>query len=93
MKLPIIFDNININIKRAKYSTRKGRILLRGALKLKQEGFKQKTTHSWKVDDNPQSIYNGFSSVLALLVQLVERRFPKPDVEGSSPSGRVISSF
>ncbi len=26
---------------------------------------------------------------LALLVQLVERRFPKPDVEGSSPSGRV----
>ena len=24
----------------------------------------------------------------ALLVQLVERRFPKPDVEGSSPSGR-----
>ena len=25
----------------------------------------------------------------ALLVQLVERRFPKPDVEGSSPSGRV----
>jgi hypothetical protein len=30
------------------------------------------------------------SSLLALLVQLVERRFPKPDVEGSSPSGRVI---
>ena len=27
---------------------------------------------------------------IALLVQLVERRFPKPDVEGSSPSGRVI---
>ena len=26
----------------------------------------------------------------ALLVQLVERRFPKPDVEGSSPSGRVL---
>ena len=26
---------------------------------------------------------------IALLVQLVERRFPKPDVEGSSPSGRV----
>jgi hypothetical protein len=26
----------------------------------------------------------------ALLVQLVERRFPKSDVEGSSPSGRVI---
>ena len=26
--------------------------------------------------------------VFALLVQLVERRFPKPDVEGSSPSGR-----
>ena len=23
------------------------------------------------------------------LVQLVERRFPKPNVEGSSPSGRV----
>ena len=29
----------------------------------------------------------------ALLVQLVERRFPKPDVEGSSPSGRVSISF
>ena len=27
---------------------------------------------------------------LALLVQLVERRFPKPDVVGSSPTGRVI---
>lgn len=27
--------------------------------------------------------------VCALLVQLVERRSPKPDVEGSSPSGRV----
>ena len=26
--------------------------------------------------------------MFALLVQLVERRFPKPDVEGSSPSGR-----
>jgi hypothetical protein len=25
---------------------------------------------------------------IALLVQLVERRSPKPDVEGSSPSGR-----
>ena len=24
-----------------------------------------------------------------LLVQLVERRFPKPDVVGSSPTGRV----
>lgn len=24
------------------------------------------------------------------LVQLVERRFPKPNVEGSSPSGRVV---
>ena len=29
----------------------------------------------------------------ALLVQLVERRFPKPDVEGSSPSGRVKDSL
>ena len=29
----------------------------------------------------------------ALLVQLVERRFPKPDVEGSSPSGRVFTSL
>ena len=26
----------------------------------------------------------------ALLVQLVERRFPKPSVEGSSPSGRAL---
>lgn len=25
---------------------------------------------------------------LTLLVQLVERRFPKPDVVGSSPTGR-----
>ncbi len=31
-------------------------------------------------------IYN----ILALLVQLVERRSPKPDVGGSSPSGRVF---
>ena len=30
---------------------------------------------------------------LAPLVQLVERRSPKPDVEGSSPSGRGKSSF
>lgn len=29
----------------------------------------------------------------ALLVQLVERRFPKPDVEGSSPSGRVADAI
>ena len=27
--------------------------------------------------------------IIALLVQLVERRFPKPDVVGSSPTGRV----
>ena len=27
----------------------------------------------------------------ALLVQLVERRFPKPDVVGSSPTGRVFN--
>ena len=31
------------------------------------------------------------SVIIALLVQLVERRFPKPDVEGSSPSGRVLA--
>ena len=30
---------------------------------------------------------------LASLVQLVERRSPKPDVEGSSPSGRVKIKF
>ena len=29
----------------------------------------------------------------ALLVQLVERRFPKPDVVGSSPTGRVFKGF
>jgi hypothetical protein len=29
----------------------------------------------------------------ASLVQLVERRSPKPDVEGSSPSGRVTLEF
>ena len=28
--------------------------------------------------------------MFALLVQLVERRFPKPDVVGSSPTGRVL---
>lgn len=28
----------------------------------------------------------------ASLVQLVERRSPKPDVEGSSPSGRDFNS-
>jgi hypothetical protein len=30
--------------------------------------------------------------LLALLVQLVERRSPKPDVVGSSPTGRVSIS-
>lgn len=29
--------------------------------------------------------------LLTLLVQLVERRFPKPDVVGSSPTGRGLS--
>ena len=29
------------------------------------------------------------NALSALLVQLVERRFPKPNVGGSSPSGRV----
>ncbi len=27
------------------------------------------------------------------LVQLVERRFPKPNVVGSSPTGRVMVTF
>lgn len=31
-----------------------------------------------------------YLSSIASLVQLVERRSPKPNVEGSSPSGRVI---
>ena len=30
---------------------------------------------------------------ITLLVQLVERWFPKPDVVGSSPTGRVIKLF
>ena len=30
-----------------------------------------------------------YDVIIASLVQLVERRSPKPDVEGSSPSGRV----
>ena len=34
-----------------------------------------------------------YNFINALLVQLVERRFPKPDVEGSSPSGRVFKSI
>ena len=33
----------------------------------------------------------GYSLILTLLVQLVERRFPKPDVVGSSPTGRGLS--
>ena len=33
-------------------------------------------------------------NINALLVQLVERRFPKPDVVGSSPTGRdYVSTF
>ena len=32
----------------------------------------------------------GYRSGCALLVQLVERRSPKPDVGGSSPPGRVF---
>ena len=31
--------------------------------------------------------------ISALLVQLVERRFPKPSVEGSSPSGRALNIY
>ena len=33
--------------------------------------------------------FNTLAEKNASLVQLVERRSPKPDVEGSSPSGRV----
>ena len=36
-------------------------------------------------------IYNLIIKISALLVQLVERRFPKPDVVGSSPTGRVLN--
>ena len=39
----------------------------------------------WRIPNYPYIIPLDY----ALLVQLVERRFPKPDVEGSSPSGRV----
>ena len=35
-------------------------------------------------------IYYDTDNTCASLVQLVERRSPKPDVEGSSPSGRDI---
>ena len=35
-------------------------------------------------------LYFTCDRVIALLVQLVERRFPKPDVVGSSPTGRVL---
>ncbi len=35
------------------------------------------------------SIVLDYGSYHALLVQLVERRSPKPDVGGSSPPGRV----
>ncbi len=37
-----------------------------------------------------KSITLGYCSGCALLVQLVERRSPKPDVGGSSPPGRVL---
>ena len=43
-----------------------------------------------KIDEFTLFKYNKYLiDSIALLVQLVERRFPKPDVEGSSPSGRV----
>ena len=35
------------------------------------------------------NIFN-IKKYLTLLVQLVERRFPKPDVVGSSPTGREL---
>ena len=35
---------------------------------------------------------NIYISTLTSLVQLVEHRSPKPGVEGSSPSGRVIEN-
>ncbi len=38
-----------------------------------------------------QSIVLDYDSNHALLVQLVERRSPKPDVGGSSPPGRVLN--
>ncbi len=39
-----------------------------------------------------QSIVIDYDSNYALLVQLVERRSPKPDVGGSSPPGRVFNT-
>ena len=36
--------------------------------------------------------YQRISCKYASLVQLVERRSPKPDVEGSSPSGRELNT-
>ena len=38
----------------------------------------------------PYSLIPIFTLKYASLVQLVERRSPKPDVEGSSPSGRGL---
>ena len=35
-----------------------------------------------------KKVYLYYISIFASLVQVVERRSPKPDVEGSSPSGR-----
>jgi hypothetical protein len=41
-----------------------------------------------------RNIYPYFKFLkVASLVQLVERRSPKPNVEGSSPSGRVLFHF
>ena len=45
------------------------------------------------VDATKENAYNRVRALFALLVQLVERRFPKPDVEGSSPSGRDFVTF
>ena len=53
------------------------------------------TLFSQKREKNENGEANGIRSATrkTSLVQLVERRFPKPVVVGSSPTGRVIRMF
>ena len=44
-----------------------------------------------KLSNNSKNEKKKFQFQNTLLVQLVERRFPKPDVVGSSPTGRGLS--
>lgn len=58
-----------------------------------QEANKAENTKSTQLEQKlSKAESQGFRVMIekASLVQLVERRSPKPDVEGSSPSGRDL---